>query len=59
MFFARHRFHAALAESAGNTGHAEEARFHFDRASSTFTVERVLNAKARCLMPGDRYVWRG
>ncbi len=50
------RFHSALVESAANSNHAEEARFLFDRASSIFTEERVLNAEARCLMPGDRYV---
>jgi O-antigen ligase/tetratricopeptide (TPR) repeat protein len=50
------RFHAALVESAANSSHAKEARFLYDRADSIFTEERVLNAEARCLMPGDRYL---
>jgi tetratricopeptide (TPR) repeat protein len=50
------RFHAALVESAANTGRGAEARSHYDRAIAIFTEERVLHVEARCLMPGDRYL---
>jgi len=50
------RFHAAMVESAANSGRGAEARSHYDRAIAIFTEERVLHVEARCLMPGDRYL---
>ena len=50
------RFHSALVESAANAGRIAEARFRHERAIAIFTEERVLNAEARCVVPGDRYL---
>lgn len=50
------RFHAGLVESAANAGRGAEARFRYEQAAAIFTEERVLDAEARCLMPGDRYL---
>ena len=54
--FSQLRFHAALVESAANAGRGAEARFRYGQAITIFTEARVLNAEARCLMPGDRYL---
>ncbi len=50
------RFHAGLVEASAHGGREAEAPFWYERATATFTPERVLDTEARCLAPGDRYL---
>ena len=54
--FAQLRFHAGGVEAAVRAGDASGATQRYERAVAAFSPERVLDAEARCLAPGDRYL---
>jgi O-antigen ligase len=50
-------YHAGLVETLASLGRSAESIYAYERAASLFTPERVLTSEARCLAPGDRYLF--
>ena len=50
-------YHAGLVEALASLGRSAESIHAYEHAASLFTPERVLTSEARCLAPGDRYLF--
>lgn len=50
-------YHAGLVEALASLGRSAESTHAYQHAASLFTPERVLTSEARCLAPGDRYLF--
>jgi len=50
-------YHAGLVEALASLGRSAESIHAYQHAASLFTPERVLTSEARCLAPGDRYLF--